>query len=138
MIVCPAQEAVGYTGVMKSCEYMKPILTSGQRRGRVELKWEMLGQKALLGKRLCIYMHSGAGSMRYILNGPTIAITRIIGQSEGANPFQEIPAKDTTGLRPLPNTEDMRRFYAARESMRRLLTHQEHKSSPERQFFVLY
>lgn len=26
MIVSPAQEVVGYTGVMKSCEYRKPIL----------------------------------------------------------------------------------------------------------------
>ena len=26
MIVCPSQDAVGYVGVTKSCEYMKPIV----------------------------------------------------------------------------------------------------------------
>jgi hypothetical protein len=59
MIVCPAQEAVGYTGVTKSCEYRKPILIIkmySSDSDEAEKSWngKMLGWKVLLGKHIYI------------------------------------------------------------------------------------
>ena len=57
MIVCPAQEAVGYTGVTKSCEYRKPILTISMCRMEGFSRW----------MSMCIYIE-GKGEDRNLQN----------------------------------------------------------------------